>query len=196
MRIYYRSIQAAAPRLPDHPRLPLALGHRLVLVLARAGCRSRGCARCAQAAAAQRRVLEGRRLRAAARLEGRRSTAGAARPSGSRWSRTSRCPSTGCPSSSTSSTARSASRRSGSARCGSATPTRRGTSTSSTRRRTYVNVGFWSTVPLPEGSRDGRPQPADRAGGRRPRRPQVAVLDVVLRGTSSGRPTAERRTTC
>ena len=33
-QIYYRSIQQRAGGLPDRPRLPLALGHRLVLVLA------------------------------------------------------------------------------------------------------------------------------------------------------------------
>ena len=31
--IYYRSIRERADRLPDHARLSLALGHRLVLVL-------------------------------------------------------------------------------------------------------------------------------------------------------------------
>ncbi len=35
MDIYYRSIQSKNARRPHHPRLPLALGHRLVLVLAR-----------------------------------------------------------------------------------------------------------------------------------------------------------------
>ncbi len=34
-RIYYQSIRGPARGLPDHPRLPVALGHRLVLVLAR-----------------------------------------------------------------------------------------------------------------------------------------------------------------
>ena len=62
----------AVPRLPHHPRLPLALGHRLVLVLARdVRAEAVGAPARAQAAAALRHVLEGGGLRAAARLEGR-----------------------------------------------------------------------------------------------------------------------------
>ena len=47
----------------------------------------------------------------------------------------------------------------------------------------YVNVGFWSTVPLPDGRRSGRGpgQPADRGRRDRPRRPQVPVLHGLLR---------------
>ena len=56
-----------------------------------------------------------------------------------------------------------------------------GPRTRSTRRRSYVNVGFWSTVPLPPGRARRLPQPADRGEGRRARRPQVAVLHRVLR---------------
>ena len=46
----------------------------------------------------------------------------------------------------------------------------RGRSTSSTRRCTYVNVGFWSTVPLPEG--------VDPAEGRVNRRIEQVVTDL------------------
>ena len=43
---------------------------------------------------------------------------------------------------------------------------------------TYVNVGFWSSVPV--GSARGRDEPADRAEGPRARRAQVAVLGRLL----------------
>ena len=43
---------------------------------------------------------------------------------------------------------------------------------------TYVNVGFWSSVPV--GADRGRDEPADRAQGQRARRAQVAVLRRLL----------------
>ena len=43
---------------------------------------------------------------------------------------------------------------------------------------TYVNVGFWSSVPV--GATEGRDEPADRAQGQRARRAQVAVLRRLL----------------
>ena len=43
---------------------------------------------------------------------------------------------------------------------------------------TYVNIGFWSSVPV--GGHRGRDEPADRAQGQRARRTQVAVLRRLL----------------
>ena len=84
------------------------------------------------------------------------STSGSASPTGSRparatrrgsgSSRTSRSRSSTPPSSSTGSSTRCRSSRSGCARCVFAA-TRRGTSTRCGPTETYVNVGFWSTVP-------------------------------------------------
>ena len=56
--------------------------------------------------------------------------------------------------------------RCGSARCGSATRRRTWDLYASTRRRLYVNFGFWSSVPLQPGERDGHRQPTDRGEGR------------------------------
>ena len=43
---------------------------------------------------------------------------------------------------------------------------------------TYVNVGFWSSVPA--GATDGRDEPADRDQGQRARRSQIAVFRCLL----------------
>ena len=104
-------------RPPHRARLPLALGHRLVLVLAGdVRAEAVGTPVGAQAFLALRRVLEGHRLRAAAPVEGAARPASRARRRRSSSSRTSRSPSTACRSSSTSSTARWVSARYGSAR--------------------------------------------------------------------------------
>ena len=68
MEIYYRSHSAPPRRPPDHPRLPVAVGHGLVLVLAR--LRRAGPARPpagTEALAAVRHLLEAGRHRAAPR---------------------------------------------------------------------------------------------------------------------------------
>jgi len=63
MNIYYRSIRVAAAGLSQDARLHLALGYRLVLVLARASCAEPGRAPPARAQTAQLDVLqEGDRL--------------------------------------------------------------------------------------------------------------------------------------
>ena len=49
------------------------------------------------------------------------------------------------------------------------------------RGETYVNVGFWSTVAIEDGRCRRRREPADRGGGRRARRSQVALLRRLLR---------------
>ena len=54
-QIYYRSIRQAPRGLPHHPRLPVALGHRLVLVLdGRSAYRARWCGACGRAMARAR----------------------------------------------------------------------------------------------------------------------------------------------
>ena len=125
--IYYRSIQQRARRRPDGARLPVALGHRLVLVLA--GVRRAepvGPPAVAEALAAQRRLLPAgrprepapaspRRLDRAARHAraraggpGRRDPGRPAPPEFLRWfARGRRCGRSGC------------------ARCGCASPTAR-----------------------------------------------------------------------
>ncbi len=94
----------------------------------------------------------------------RRRLHGAARRA-SRWCRTSRCRSTRCRTFLDVLPPRGrASRRSGCARCGSATPTPSWPLYALDPDVTYVNVGFWSTVPLPRRRRPGGGpgQPADR----------------------------------
>ena len=90
---------AALPRLPDRPRLPLALGHRLVLVLARdVRAEARGCARwCPSACCAP--TCTGRSSASSVGTAGRRALdqRRAARPSRSPSSRTSRSRSTALP---------------------------------------------------------------------------------------------------
>ena len=96
--IYYRSIQQRDARLPDRARLPVALGHRLVLVLARvrraaaAGAPARGRAR-----SALRRVPEAGRVRPAAPAHRAGRPLAAAARRRSRSSRTSRCRSSAAP---------------------------------------------------------------------------------------------------
>ena len=154
---------AAAGRLPHGARLPLALGHRLVLVLA--GLRRAEPAHppgVAQALAAQRRLLEADPAREPLprrRPDGRPQGPPAARAGGAGRRDPARphrrvpplVPRARCRSS-----------RSGCARSSSATrvrrrrtPTRvrhRGRSTRLRRGVPYVNVGFWSTVAI-EGGR-------------------------------------------
>ena len=109
--IYYRSVQQRAARRPHGPRLPLALGHRLVLVLARL----RRAAPAGPPAVAQRRLLRSDvywkivALREPARRHGAARPRGAAGRRARRSCRTSRSRSTGRRSSSTGSFARSAS---------------------------------------------------------------------------------------
>ena len=140
---------SARPDVLDDARLPLALGHRLVLVLARV---RRPAPRRPPAVAAPlpalRRLPPADRAQPPHRLHGPASTGARADRSASRWSRTSRCRSSGSRSSSSGSTARSACARSGCARW-----SRPGRSTGSAwpsyplrPRTTYVNVGFWGTV--------------------------------------------------
>ena len=140
---------APAPRLPDGPRLPVALGHRLVLVLA--GARRAEPAGAPAGAATRylrsdvywkvvgferRHGVDGPGRRAGAASRDARGRHPGRRGPGRARRRVPR----------RSSTARSASSRSGCARCASATRTSSGTCTRSTRARTYVNVGFWSSV--------------------------------------------------
>ena len=111
MDIYYRSIQRARGRPPDGARLPVALGHRLVLVLARVrGAAARWCAGCGRAATAAPTCTAGSSPSTAGTGSAHRVARLRGQPRRSRWSRTSRCRSGGRPSSSTCSTARSASR--------------------------------------------------------------------------------------
>ena len=117
-----RSSTTARPDRPaHHPRLPVALGHRLVLVQPglRRAAPPRAPALAASAAAAAR-LLEAHRASTTASPSptgSRRARAGR-RASG--WCRTSRCPRAAPPSSSTGSCARCRSSRSGCARCGCA----------------------------------------------------------------------------
>ncbi len=95
-QIYYRSIQQRVGRLPDRPRLPVALGHGLVLVLA--GVRRAEPADppgLAAEVAAQQRLLEDGRVRGPAPRDGAGSTPGAVCRRASGSSRTSRSRSTG-----------------------------------------------------------------------------------------------------
>ena len=179
--IYYRSIQhddGDEARPAHHPRLPVALGHRLVLVLA--GVRRAAPADppvLAAALPAQQLLLEAHRARPA--LRHRRPAREAQRPAAARAGGAGRrgadravrrVPATG-----SWRTCRSS--RSGCARCGCATTS--GWPLYPIRPdQTYVNVGFWSSVPV--GPDRGRHQPADRAQGQRTRRAQVAVLRRVL----------------
>ena len=80
-QIYYRSIPRRARGPPHDPRLPVALGHRLVLVLAVVrGAAPADPPAVAEALAAQRRLLEDRRLRAPPPDHAPGSTACAASP--------------------------------------------------------------------------------------------------------------------
>ncbi len=136
---------AARDRPADDLRLPVALGHRLVLVL---GSVRRPEPPPAQGLAAQvpplRRLLPDGRLGPPLphRRPARQARRAARSASGS--SRTSRSRSTSCPSSSTGSTPRSACARCGCARssCGE----REWPTYPLTLDTTYVNVGFWGTV--------------------------------------------------
>ncbi len=155
--IYYRSIQHARrreARPAHHPRLPVALGHRLVLVLA--GVRRAEPAHppvLAAALPAQQLLLEADRLRPAVRhrrphREAQRPAAARARGAGHRGADRALTaefldwfldnvpiePIWLCP-------LRLARRR------------RAGRCTRSAPHHTYVNVGFWSSVPV--GPEDG-----------------------------------------
>ena len=108
---------AARDRPADHVRLPVAVGHRLVLVLA--GLRRPASRRTPGVAApveALRRLLQDGRPRPPPRTSARGSTAARATPRASGSCRTSRSRWTGCRSSSTGSTPRSGCGRSGCAR--------------------------------------------------------------------------------
>ena len=126
--IYYRSIQHAdgrEARPADHPRLPVALGHRLVLVLA--GVRRAepdDPAVLAAAAPAQQLLLEADRLRPAVRHRRPHREAQRQAAAASASCRTSRCRSDAPPSSSTGSSTTCRSSRSGCVRCGCATTAR------------------------------------------------------------------------
>ena len=155
-------LDPAAHHRPAHgARLPVALGHRLVLVLAGLRRPAPGrTPRVAAPAAPLRRLLEARRPRPP--LRHRRPPRPPGRPpaeaSGS--CRTSRCRSSGSRSSSTGSTARSACARSGCARCGcgATTPASgRGPATRSARARptSTSGSGAWSTSAP---TRPGRPR--------------------------------------
>ena len=171
---------SAPTDVPDRRGLPLALGHRLVLVLARVRRAAPGGAPAVAAALPPlRRLPPARRARPAHRAlrPGPARCAGSRRRS--RSSRTSRSRSSGSPSSSTSSTARSASPRCGCARCGCA-------ASAPGRSTRWPRASCTSTSasgrPCPSGP--GDPQAHNRLierAGRRPRRPQVAVLDRPLR---------------
>ena len=146
-------LAAAAQHRPAHrARLPVALGHRLVLVLA--GLRRPAPARAtglAATAAALRRLLEARRARPPPRggrpaRPARRSSAGGARRPGRRGPRRAapRVPGRG-------STGRSACARCGCARCGcvagrTAPATGPGPATRSAPRRPTSTSGFWGIV--------------------------------------------------
>ena len=88
-QVFYRSLQQRADRPADHPRLPVALGHRLVLVLA--GVRRPAPRRTpgvAAPAAPLRRLLEARRARPP--LRHRRPARPAGRPAAGRARRAGR----------------------------------------------------------------------------------------------------------
>ena len=121
--IYYRSIQHddPAPRRDrlTHPRLPVALGHRLVLVLPGVRCpEPRGARGLAQALAAQQRLLEADRPRPA--LRRRRPARGPQGPATARAGGAGRRDPAGahCRVPAAGSCARCPSSRSGCARCG------------------------------------------------------------------------------
>ena len=183
-QIYYRSIQRARARPAHHLRLPLALGHRLVLVLAAPSARSTrssgGCGRAASGAATSTTSSSASTTastsstgstaargqpRARARRAGRRDARSSARPSSSTGSTQQSAMSPGV--------AVPAALRAAPSRAGRSYPLEPG--------RTYVNVGFWGTVPIVPGRARRRTQPGHRGRGRRARRPQVALLRRLLR---------------
>ncbi len=169
--IYYRSIQQRRSDVLTDARLPLALGHRLVLVLAR--LRRPEPARAAPVAegpAALGRVLEARRARPAhvVLLPARRAASPAAARAGGAGHRGPGRRTAGVP--------RllpprgRASSRCGSARCASATPPPVGRSTSSTRAR--------PTSTSASGRRSRCPHDVDPADGRVNRRIEQVVTDL------------------
>ena len=184
-QIYYRSIQQRDHRSVDHPRLPVALGHRLVLVFA--GIRrpaAPGPPAVAEAPAAQLRLLE--TGRAGPPVRHRRPAGTPASPAaagaGGAGHRGSAGPDRGV---------RELVHGHDSHRAGLALPAatagdprqdgpRPGRCTRSRPEKTYVNVGFWSAVPTAPGRAGRRDQPADRAEGHRTGRTQVAVLRRLL----------------
>ncbi len=170
-QIYYRSIRGTPCRRSERARLPVALGHRLVLVLVGVrSAESRSPAGVARQAQAQRRLLEDHRGRSPlAAVPAHRPGPGVAHRRRS-WSRTSRSRRPACPSSSTSSTARWGSRRCGCVRCASAIPTRRWSLYEFDPDTTYVNVGFWSRVALDAGE--------DPEAGRVNRRIEAKVAEL------------------
>ena len=156
-KIFYRSIQQRSTDCAHRQRLPLALGHRLVLVLV--GLRRTEPPRTPDLAAApppQRRLPQaGRAWRTAGRSRPA-SIAGAGSPTGNGWCRTSRSRSSSWPDSCAGSTPRWGCGRSGCVPCGCATPPgSRGRSTRWSPDETYVNVGFWGTVADRPGAADG-----------------------------------------
>ena len=62
-------------------------------------------------------------------------------------------------------------------------------------RQTYVNVGFWSTVPAAAGRSGRHAQPADRGQGRRARAATSRCTRLLLLARSSGGSTTATRTT-
>ena len=176
---------AAAGRPPHRPRLPVALGHRLVLVLPGVrGAEPAGAPAVAAALPAQRRLLAAGPLREPAPAGRRGGTGGADRPPASGWCRTSRSRSGAPPSSCGGSCARSRSSRSGCARWRCVTPPRAGAAGRSTRwspaRPTSTSASGRRCAHRP-GRRGRRRQPRHRAAGARAGRPQVALLRLLLR---------------
>ena len=181
-------------RPAHHPRLPVALGHRLVLVLA--GVRRAEPADppvLAAALPAQQLLLEADRLRPAVQHRRPASRSATAGRRASAWCRTSRCRSSGTAEFLRLVPARTCrSSRSGCARCGCATtggwplyPLR--------PHQTYVNVGFWSSVPIEPGAPDGDVNRLIEAQVERARRAQVAVLRRVLHAGRVRRALRRRR---
>ena len=200
-QIYYRSIQQRARRRADRARLPVALGHRLVLVLAaRSAPSTRACAGSGRGAGCAATSTTSSSASRTATTSGAGSTGRAGQPERERVVQDveiplephGRVPRAG-------SDARSPIGRSGCARCGCATdaPAVAG------RRppwplyplrpdETYVNVGFWWTVAIEPGAPDGDVNRAIEAKVDRARRPQVALLRRLLRPRDL-RPALRRR---
>ena len=173
---------AARDRPAHHLRLPVALGHRLVLVLARVR-RPEPVVRRVWPRRFRRSDVYHRLVGLDRRFGDRRPARPPRRParSASAWSRTSRCPSSGSGSSSTGSTSDVGMRPVWLCPLAAARARPPGRRTRSQPGRTYVNVGFWGAVPVGDDAPNSPLQPRHRGQGLRARRPQVALLRVVLR---------------
>ena len=145
MQIYYRSLQQRETDTADDVRLPVALGHRLVLVLGRVRrCRTRGSAGCGRGAGGAATSTTGSSAWRTASASPPGSTGARGKPARERviqdvevpverppeflrwFDETSGCGRCGC------------------ARC--AARARPGRRTRCAPGETYVNVGFWGTV--------------------------------------------------